>query len=1335
MKRQSILKSALCLLMALVCNVAWADLTGTWTSEPTPWSATPATDVPSGVSACTYTEGVSESNAHTIHMASREVSSAGGAATITFTYTRGSHMLMIAGVDLVGSNGEVAYSDYHIGKAGGQHANNVYTMTNIAPGQYTLRYFVCNKASGNNSHDIRQTNGNITIAGLDVAGSAEEVAIANAANANTNMDIYGLQKFYGLVQNAGTGIEGNGQFYCNYPAGTDQESGNAYANLIDGNYETFFHSGYGGTIGTGSHYLQASLSKPVKAFRFYFKKRKQNNANRPTKITIEGSNDGNAWSEVKVIDAGFPTSADVLDYYSDVITTEASFQHLRFTVNSTNGGTVFYTFSEFYILPEYAKVTETFNAVRNYRAASTVTFELAEALIAAYDWNTGLSKGTPIVGANHFLFADTKQSDNSYVARYLYNNNGALATSTSLDTKDAKFIWTAAQPEGTEYYTLQNKGDNTKYISYGNNGNGWWVGTTAVQLDIKSSEAVHAGSVGIKRVGTDSNGKYMVTAADGGSFNRNSSKVNNGSWCSDYMFIPADLYEGLNAFNIIANTSEADAVLTWNGYEINAGSSVMISSDDIITNGALGVKSCNPAYKVEGFYSNAACTEKITEVSELTGDMTVYVKFVLDIFGEKYGDKWVNILRASNANHAAILGSAVAETVPTFNTFSYADEGVVWSFVGTAESFKIYNMLSGNALALTPSGTPADGVTVEMVAAADAQSWHIISYSDGYAIAPVENTSFSLNSYGGTDYLGGKIKFFSASDGGSHWKFIAIDATKPLSLNITVDKTWESSPRVAELTFTVNGNTTLTRVLGSVEGQRMYLPVNTTFSVSSMTYRGYTFNGFGDGVDSYANQTIPEGGMELVASYTANEERTLYYSLRDGHPYRIPAIATAPNGDIFAICDYRPCGNDIGYGEVDLVCRVSSDNGVTWTEERTIADGQGYGIANNDTSKIWQVGFGDPAIVADRESNKILVMSVCGNRTCWDGNYGDPEPNPNRVSRLYITYDEEKQEWVYGEPEEVTYSIYPLFDNKNGGEAHAASLFIGAGKICQSRVVKKGDYYRLYCAVWVVTKSIRTHHNYVLYSDDFGQTWNVLGGVGNDSNPNQPGPAFGGNEPKCEELPDGTVVLSSRKSYGRYFNLFTFDNDTYTTGSWDTVVASHNVNGGISFGANSTNGEIYKVTVVRNSDEEKCDLMFQSIPTGDGRTDVAIYYKEMEYDTDGTNVYTPTTFAQDWTKGKHVSTKGSCYSTMILQADGRLAFFFEEEPSGYCMVYIPYTIEELTGGKYSIYTEKEDEETTSIDNSELTIQNSGLIYDITGRKVSQPCKGIYIVNGNKVVIK
>ena len=42
---------------------------------------------------------------------------------------------------------------------------------------------------------------------------------------------------------------------------------------------------------------------------------------------------------------------------------------------------------------------------------------------------------------------------------------------------------------------------------------------------------------------------------------------------------------------------------------------------------------------------------------------------------------------------------------------------------------------------------------------------------------------------------------------------------------------------------------------------------------------------------------------------------------------------------------------------------------------------------------------------------------------------------------------------------------------------------------------------------------------------------------------------------------------------------------------------------------------------------------------------------------------------------------------MIMQADGRIGFFFEEEPGGYCMVYIPYSIEDLTGGLYKTSAE------------------------------------------------
>lgn len=714
----------------------------------------------------------------------------------------------------------------------------------------------------------------------------------------------------------------------------------------------------------------------------------------------------------------------------------------------------------------------------------------------------------------------------------------------------------------------------------------------------------------------------------------------------------------------INGPSYIGASATWNGETKSLPATWGIYTGITITNPTVTIN-CPASYNFTGLTEEATSLGNSIDIASLDADRIITANFTPDFFSASTaaGDLVpVRIRNVRNGEYTLRLNASDNYTGKAVNSGKTAyGENEIWYLVGTEESFKIYNRIAGTDLHMVLAGT-GSGSAASMNTTATNADFCLVAQSNGYAICPKANTGQSFNMHGGA---GNDIKLYGAGDDGSVWVIEKMDVNNPITLNVVVDKVWESSPRVAELTFTIDGQAGQTRILGSVEGQKLYIPAGATYEVSSMTYRGYTYNGCED------NDGV------LTASYTANDERTLFYSPRDGHPYRIPAIATAPNGDIFAICDYRPCGNDIGYGEVDLVCRVSSDNGVTWTEERTIADGLGH---INDG--IWKMGFGDPAIVADRESNKVLVMSVCGNRTCWDGNYGEggDNENPNRVSRLYITYDEDKQEWVYGEPEEVTYDVYPKFVDKDGN-VHAASLFIGAGKICQSRVVKKGEYYRLYCAVWNVTKTQRQHHNYVIYSDDFGKTWNVLGDLGYENSASK-----WGNEPKVEELPDGTVVLSSRKYNGRYFNLFTFADDTYTTGSWMGEVGSNEVTDGLSFGGNSTNGEIYKVKAVHKESGRICDLMFQSIPTGSGRDNVAIYYKEMEYNENGTNKYTSTTFAQNWTKGIHVSTKGSCYSTMISQADGRIAFFFEEEPSGYCMVYIPYSIEELTGGAYALYS-------------------------------------------------
>ncbi len=423
-------------------------------------------------------------------------------------------------------------------------------------------------------------------------------------------------------------------------------------------------------------------------------------------------------------------------------------------------------------------------------------------------------------------------------------------------------------------------------------------------------------------------------------------------------------------------------------------------------------------------------------------------------------------------------------------------------------------------------------------------------------------------------------------------------------------------------------------------------------------------------------------------------------------PYRIPALACTKDGVLVAVADYRHSGTDIGVtdkGRIDLHYRLSYDNGNTWTEIMTLIEGKGA-----QSPDFMNVGYGDPCIVADRESSRVLVMSCAGNVSFHNGT----RHNHQNIARFYS----EDCGKTWSEPEDIAESIYSQFDNSAYGPVR--SMFVASGRIMQSRITKVGEYYRLYCSMWT-----RDGGNRVIYSDDFGGSWNVLGKISDR-------PAPGGDEPKCEELPDGTVVLSSRKGSGRYFNLFTFTDNTYTTGKWGTAVASNDVAGGLAFGGNSTNGEIYKVKAVRKSDKQECDLMFQSIPTGNDRSNVAIYYKEMEYKTDGTNKYTPTTFSQGWTKGKHVSTKGSCYSTMILQADGRIAFLFEEEPGGYCIIYIPYTIEEITGGAYTI-----DTEATGIDPIHLSTEHAqpSAIYDLLGRRTAKAHEGIYIVDGKKVI--
>ena len=908
----------------------------------------------------------------------------------------------------------------------------------------------------------------------------------------------------------------------------------------------------------------------------------------------------------------------------------------------------------------------------------------------------------PTPGVEYYIYSDTYHGG-EFVNRYLYNNNGTLTLSTDNAANDA-YKWTAAS-DGT-YYTFTNKAG--KYLGHKGMSDTPYNFTVAANA---SHEGVTLYSVGASR--------YFVVKNDGSKFDQSTITYDqtSGDWCTDFVFVPCNSNKGKVSLTVVSNTALADAVFTWNGNDITSAP-IFVDTAEVATQPTLSLKSCNAAYKFDGFYSDAAYTTPLASNSfeTLTENVTIYAKFSLDVLTENYGEKWLRIRMYRDGSYTAGVGGTANGAAGTTQVSDLTAVGELWSLVGTAEAFKLYNKATGSDYALKVSGT-TDGSAATMAAAKSATTWKLIDKDGGYAIVPSNATGMSINAYGGK---GGNLKLYNAADQGGWWIFDRV-SDNTLTIGIEVDGApWEDNPRVAEMNMNINGVNSSTRVSGSVAAQTYYLPAGaTTFSLSSMTYRGYTFIGFeeeGRIVASYTDADLTDA-LSIKALYRTNDWRTLYYTPdANGYPYRIPAIATAPNGHIFAISDNRPCGSDIGYGEVDIKCRISTDNGTNWGKEFFVANGKG------GSSNAMTTGYGDAAIVADREQNKLLVMMVCGRTVCWNGRWdkskiGDTDADAvNRVARVYASFNETAQKWEWTQPEEVTDHIYSLF--LDGETPTVSSMFIGSGKICQSRVVKKGEYYRLYCSMWT-----RDGGNRVIYSDDFGGSWHVLGKVADR-------PAPSGDEPKVEELPDGTVVLSSRKGAGRYFNLFTFTDNTYTTGKWGTAVASNDVAGGLAFGGNSTNGEILLVNVIRKSDGAKCDLMLQSVPTGNGRSDVAIFYKEMEYKADGTNKYTPTTFSQGWTKGIQPSDRGSAYSTMTMQKDGRVAFLYEEEPGGYCIVYAPLSIEDITDGAYTVDPEGNAVEHPFVD---AYPHDAPHIYDIAGRKLSRPVeKGIYIVDGKKV---
>ena len=658
----------------------------------------------------------------------------------------------------------------------------------------------------------------------------------------------------------------------------------------------------------------------------------------------------------------------------------------------------------------------------------------------------------------------------------------------------------------------------------------------------------------------------------------------------------------------------------------------------------------------------------------------------------------------------------------------------LWCFVGNdTDGYTIYNKQAGATKVLASTSTMAeegknthpilcDGANLPAghIAAWDFLSSDKISNVEGYFMQ-LHGTSYKVNNFGGN----GKLAFWTGgADAGSTLQIALAEASLEILVsngtftasngNGTWHSKWESSAVSGfSLSTSANNMTTSGDYIAGYSGQSG----SSTYSLTApdgFIVEGYSFDFVNtDNGNSYA-LTLSINGKSYTSSSTAQhvavsglEERVATFTQSGANkgitfsnfkvhvkhstivpepqfevfptptsnaiPYRIPAITTASNGDLIAVADYRHSRADIGMatnGRIDLHARISKDNGKTWGDIFPIVEGQG--AAGVNTPGQMYVGFGDPCIVADRESSRVLVLSC-------SGNVSFPNGQRNNHQGIAHFYSEDYGQ-MWSDPVDRSESIYSQLDNTPYGPVRA--MFVGSGKISQSKYIKVDQYYRLYCSVLV--KDVNgTHVNFVLYSDDFGENWTILG------DPNVAPIPGGADEPKADELPDGSVLVSSRVTGGRYYNIFSYTDSEKAEGCWGTHSFSGNSNNGTTAISNSTNGEIINIPAKRLADGKPVYIQLQSGPFGSGRANVGIYYKELESLTD---FVTAAKLSENWDGRHQASYLSSAYSTLCWQADSTLAFLYEEDTygtngGGYTIVYKNYSLEQITDSAYTYFPE------------------------------------------------
>ena len=554
---------------------------------------------------------------------------------------------------------------------------------------------------------------------------------------------------------------------------------------------------------------------------------------------------------------------------------------------------------------------------------------------------------------------------------------------------------------------------------------------------------------------------------------------------------------------------------------------------------------------------------------------------------------------------------------------------------------------------------------------------------------------------------GGGFDTWTTTDDGNKCAIIAaadFDATDVLAaiktyfasieLNFAVNVTGTTeaeNTRAGKIILNINGNSSSKFLYADTETQALGSLVPGTFTAVATSYRGYEFTGFTVGETNYGT-TIEAGelvevptGSTLVANYVASTGNglNLWYDYNEEmtEAYRLPAIVRTQSGRIVAFADYRPGNTDVGIGPTSIERRYSDDGGETWSPAIRVAQGE-WGV---NTENVIEWSFGDPAAVADNtpgNTGNDVLMVCCGGNARWTNSVYNPDITQQQQGCVAWRSTDGGVTW--GNYEYIMPALMQMLEETglraSDGSSGVVRAFFSSGKITQSvRKAEGAQYNRIYCALNVNTGNI------VIYSDDFGATWNALGGqVANN-----------GDEAHVVELPDGAVLLVGKGSSSRYVNVFNYTDFTAATGEWGPTNQWNNA------AATSCHGDV-EVVEAYDAYGEKNTVVVETAPmtSSPERREIQYYFIALPKATNFATTDFSTVGGASWTQGMNVTHNWGAYSALLGNGDGTMDILFEESatnetlhPTGYSLVYQKnHSINDITKGQYFFNKEQAEAE-------------------------------------------